>query len=44
MRLLMSLLIALAMFLGIAGTALAECGADHTDTAKPTTTKPQPQT
>ncbi len=44
MRRLMSLLIALGLLLAVAGTALAECSADHPDTAKPTTTKPQPQT
>ncbi len=44
MRRLMTLLIAVAMMLAAAGTALAECSADHPDTAKPTTTKPQPQT
>jgi len=43
MRTLMSLLIALVLLLGAAGAALAECGAGHTDTAKPTPTKPLPQ-
>jgi hypothetical protein len=43
MRALMSLVIALGLFLGAAGTASAECGGDHADTAKPTTSKPLPQ-
>ena len=43
MRTLMTPLIALALLLGAAGAALAECGAGHTDTAKPTPTKPLPQ-
>jgi hypothetical protein len=43
MRTLMSLVIALGLLLGIAGAALADCSADHPDTARPTTEKPQPQ-
>ena len=37
------LLIALSLLLAIAGTAMAECGSGHTDTAQPAPTKPLPQ-
>ncbi len=43
MRTLIHLVIALALLLGIAGVAVAECGPDHSDTPRPTTTKPLPQ-
>jgi hypothetical protein len=43
MRTLLSLVLALGLLLGIAGAAMAECSGDHTDTARPTTSKPQPQ-
>ena len=43
MRKLVSLVFALGLLLGIAGSALAECGGSHTDTATPAPTKPMPQ-
>jgi hypothetical protein len=44
MRRLVTLLLALGLLLGVAGSALADCGAGHTDTATPTTPgKPLPQ-
>ncbi len=43
MRKMLGLLIALGLMLAISGTALAECGSGHTDTAQPAPTKPQPQ-
>ena len=43
MRRLVTLMLALGLLLGIAGSALAECGGSHTDTATPTTQKPLPQ-
>ena len=43
MRRLAALLLAFDLVLGVAGSALAQCGADHADTAKPTS-QPQPQT
>jgi hypothetical protein len=43
MRKLSALLLAFGLMLGVAGSALANCGAEHTDTAKPTS-QPQPQT
>ena len=43
MRALTPLLIALGLLLAVAGTTFANCGADHADTAKPTTTRPLPQ-
>jgi hypothetical protein len=43
MQKMLSFLVALGLLLAIAGTALAECGSGHTDTAQPAPTKPQPQ-
>jgi hypothetical protein len=43
MRQLAALLLAFGLIVGVAGSALANCGADHADTAKPTS-QPQPQT
>lgn len=43
MRKLVALMLALGLLLGVVGTALAECGGSHTDTATPTTQKPLPQ-
>ena len=43
MRRLAALLLALGLVLGVAGSALANCGVEHADTAKPTS-QPQPQT
>ena len=43
MRRLAALLLAFGLVLGVAGSALAQCGADHADTAKPTS-QSQPQT
>ena len=43
MRALTPLLIALGLLVAIAGTSFANCGADHTDTAQPTTSRPLPQ-
>jgi hypothetical protein len=37
-------LLILGLVLGIVGTALAECAADHSHTAQPTTKKPLLQT
>ncbi len=44
MRRVVTVLLALGLLLGAAGSALAQCGAGHTDTAQPTTGKPLPQT
>jgi hypothetical protein len=38
------MLLALGLLLGVAGSALANCGADHADTQTPPTQKPLPQT
>ncbi len=35
MRKMATLLVALSLLLGVAGTALANCGGDHADTASP---------
>jgi hypothetical protein len=43
MQKMLGLLIALSLLLAIAGTAMAECGSGHTDTAQPAPTKPLPQ-
>ena len=43
MRRLVTLILALGLVLGVAGSALAECGASHADTAKPAPQQPQPQ-
>jgi len=44
MRKLVTLLLALGLLLGVAGSSLADCGASHTDTVQPTTTeKPLPK-
>jgi hypothetical protein len=43
MRKMLGLMMALGLLLAISGTALAECGPGHTDTAQPTPTKPLPQ-
>jgi hypothetical protein len=43
MRRLAALLLAFGLVMSVAGSALANCGADHADTAKPTS-QPQPQT
>jgi len=43
MREMLGVLIALSLLLAIAGTAMAECGSGHTDTAQPVPTKPLPQ-
>lgn len=44
MRRVVTVLFALGLLLGVAGSALAQCGASHSDTAQPTTGKPLPQT
>jgi hypothetical protein len=44
MRKVVTVLLALGLLLGVAGSALANCGANHTDAAQPTTGKPLPQT
>ena len=44
MRKVVTVLLALGLLLGAAGSALANCGANHTDAAQPTTGKPLPQT
>jgi hypothetical protein len=44
MRRFVTVLLALALLLGVAESALANCGAGHSDTAQPTTGKPLPQT
>ncbi len=43
MRRVVTVLFALGLLLGVAGSALAQCGASHTDTAQPSTEKPLPQ-
>jgi hypothetical protein len=46
MRKLASLLLALGLLIGVAGTAIANCGGQHADTTatSPTTTQPLPRT
>ena len=46
MRKLASLLLALGLLIGVAGTAIANCGGDHADTtaSSPTTSQPLPRT
>lgn len=43
MRRVMAVLLALGLLLAVAGSALAECGGSHTDTATPAPQKPLPQ-
>jgi hypothetical protein len=43
MRRIVTLFLALGLVLGVAGGAMAECGASHADSTKPTS-QPQPQT
>jgi hypothetical protein len=43
MRRLTAWLLAFGLVVGVAGSALANCGVEHADTAKPTS-QPQPQT
>jgi hypothetical protein len=43
MQRMLGFLVALSLLLAIAGTAVANCGAGHTDTAQPAPTKPLPQ-
>jgi len=43
MRKVLSLVFALGLLLGVAGTALAACGGSHTDASTPPTTQPLPQ-
>ena len=43
MRKLMTVLLALGLLMGVAGTALANCGATHADTSAPSTQMPLPQ-
>jgi len=44
MRKIVTLLLAFGLLLGVAGSAFANCGADHADTPAPSTEKPQTQT
>jgi len=44
MRKLVTLVLALGLILGVAESALANCGASHADTEKPTSQEPRPQT
>ncbi len=46
MRKLASLLLALGLLVGVAGTAMAQCGGQHADStaSSPTTTQPLPRT
>ncbi len=44
MRKLFTLVLALGLLLGVAGTALANCGVDHANTGTPSSERPQPQT
>jgi hypothetical protein len=47
MRRMLAFALAVAWAFGLAvgvGDALANCGAEHADTAKPTSQQPQPQT
>ncbi len=44
MRKIVTLLLAFGLLLGVAGSAFANCGADHADTPAPSTERPQTQT
>jgi hypothetical protein len=44
MRKIVTLLLAIGLLLGAAGSALANCGADHANTTAPPTERPQSQT
>ena len=44
MRKLFTLVLALGLLVGVAGSALANCGADHANTDKPSSEQPRPQT
>jgi hypothetical protein len=44
MRKIVTLLLAFGLLLGVAGTALANCGATHADTPVPSTERPPSQT
>jgi hypothetical protein len=44
MRKFVSLLLAFGLVLSVAGSALANCGADHAGSSTPPTERPQPQT
>jgi hypothetical protein len=44
MRKFVTLVIAFGLLLGVAGTALANCGADHANTPAPSSERPQTQT
>jgi hypothetical protein len=43
MRKLMALLLAFGLLAGVAGTALANCGADHAGSSTPAPEQPKPQ-
>ncbi len=43
MRTLIALALALGLLVGVAGTALANCGADHADTSAPAPQRPPAQ-
>ncbi len=43
MRTLIALSLALGLLVGVAGTALANCGADHADTSAPAPQRPPAQ-
>jgi len=44
MRKLITLLLAFGLIVGVGSSALANCGADHPNTATPSSERPQPQT
>jgi hypothetical protein len=44
MRKVITLLLALGLLLGASGSALANCGGDHADTATPSSGRPPAQT
>ena len=44
MRKLITLLFVVGLLMGVAGSALANCGASHTNTATPSSEQPKPQT
>jgi len=43
MQKLLAFVVAFGLLVGVGGTALANCGADHADTASPTSGRPPAQ-
>jgi len=40
----LTLVLAVGLLMGVAGSALANCGVDHANTGTPPTERPKPQT